>query len=168
MTFIATKLLRTLSSGWRRIYKPQDFSNALAASQSRRAALLTEPVKCVLMDKIIIRDLLLRGIIGINPDERVKLQDILINMVIWADIRQAANSDAIDDAVDYKSITKRVIQHVEASSDFLVERLVTDLARIVITEFGVERVMVRVEKPGALRFAESVGIEIERTRADFE
>jgi FolB domain-containing protein len=119
------------------------------------------------MDKIIIRDLLLRGIIGINPDERVKLQDILINMVIWADIRQAATSDAIEDAVDYKSITKRVIEHVEASSDFLVERLVTDLARIVITEFGVERVTVRVEKPGALRFAGSVGIEIERTRADF-
>lgn len=120
------------------------------------------------MDKIIIRDLLLRGIIGINPDERVKLQDILINMVIWADIRQAANSDTIEDAVDYKSITKRVIQHVEDSSDFLVEKLVTDLARMVIVEFGVERVMVRVEKPGALRFAESVGIEIERTRADFE
>ena len=119
------------------------------------------------MDKIIIRDLLLRGIIGINPDERVKQQDILINMVIWADIRQAAASDAIEDAVDYKSITKRVIQHVEESSDFLVERLVTDLARLVITEFGVERVMVRVEKPTALRFAESVGIEIERTRADF-
>ncbi len=119
------------------------------------------------MDKIIIRDLLLRGIIGINPDERVKQQDILINMVIWADIRQAAASDAIEDAVDYKSITKRVIQHVEESSDFLVERLVTDLARLVITEFGVERVMVRVEKPTALRFATSVGIEIERTRADF-
>lgn len=120
------------------------------------------------MDKIIIRDLLLRGIIGINPDERVKQQDILINMVIWADIRQAAASDAIEDAVDYKSITKRVIQHVEESSDFLVERLVTDLARMVITEFGVDRVMVRVEKPTALRFAASVGIEIERTRADFE
>ncbi len=119
------------------------------------------------MDKIIIRDLLLRGIIGINPDERVKQQDILINMVIWADIRQAAASDAIEDAVDYKSITKRVIQHVEESSDFLVEKLVTDLARLVITEFGVEQVRVRVEKPGALRFAESVGIEIERTRADF-
>ena len=120
------------------------------------------------MDKIIIRDLLLRGIIGINPDERVKLQDILINIVIWADIRKAAVSDAIGDAVDYKTITKRVIQHVEESSDFLVEKLVTDIARLIIMEYGVERVMVRVEKPTALRFAESVGIEIERTRADFE
>lgn len=118
-------------------------------------------------DKIIIKDLLLRGIIGINPEERVKAQDILINMVIYADIRQAAQSDAIEDAIDYKSITKRVIGHVEASSDFLVEKLVTDLARIIITEFDVAKVQVRVEKPGALRFAQSVGIEIERTRADF-
>lgn len=119
------------------------------------------------MDKIIIRDLLLRGIIGINPDERVNQQDILINMVVYADIRAAAASDDIADAVNYKSITKRIIRHVEESSDFLVEKLVTDIARIVITEFGVERVQVRLEKPGALRFAESVGIEIERTRADF-
>ena len=119
------------------------------------------------MDKIIIRDLLLRGIIGINPDERVNQQDILINMVVYADIRAAAASDDIADAVNYKSITKRIIRHVEESSDFLVEKLVTDIARIVITEFGVERVQVRLEKPGALRFAESVGIEIERARADF-
>lgn len=120
------------------------------------------------MDKIIIKDLLLRGIIGINPEERVKQQDILINMVIYADIRQAAVSDNIEDAVDYKSITKRVISHVEASSDFLVEKLVSDLARMVIKEFNVEKVRVRLEKPGALRFADSVGIEIVRTKADFE
>lgn len=119
------------------------------------------------MDKIIVRDLLLRGIIGINPEERVKKQDILINLVIFANIRQASASDSIEDAVDYKSITKRIIRHVEESSDFLVEKLVTDIARIVITEFHVEKVQVRVEKPGALRFAQSVGIEIERTRADF-
>ena len=119
------------------------------------------------MDKIIIRDLLLRGIIGINPEERVKKQDILINMVIFADISKAAESDSIEDAVDYKTITKRVISHVEESSDFLVEKLVTDLAKMVIVDYNVEKVQVRVEKPGALRFAESVGIEIERTRADF-
>jgi FolB domain-containing protein len=119
------------------------------------------------MDKILIKDLLLRGIIGINPEERVNKQDILINMVIFADIRKAAASDDIADAVNYKSITKRLIAHVEQSSDMLVEKLVTDLARLVITEFGVERVQVRLEKPGALRFAQSVGIEIERTKEDF-
>ena len=119
------------------------------------------------MNKVIIKDLLVRAILGINPDERVKKQDILINIVMYADIRRAAETDDIEDAVNYKSITKRVIEHVEEGSDFLVERLVSDLARIIVTEFGVERVMVRVEKPGALRFAESVGIEIERTQADF-
>lgn len=119
------------------------------------------------MDKILIKDLLLRGIIGINPEERVNKQDILINMVIFADIRKAAASDDIADAVNYKSITKRIIAHVEESPDYLVEKMVTDIARIVITEFGVERVQVRLEKPGALRFADSVGIEIERTREDF-
>jgi FolB domain-containing protein len=120
------------------------------------------------MDKIIIRDLLLRGIVGINPDERVKKQDILINITLYADIRRAAASDDIAHAVNYKSITKRVIEHVEASSDHLVEKLVTDISRIVLTEFeGVERAQVRVEKPTALRFAQSVGIEIERSREDF-
>lgn len=119
------------------------------------------------MDRILIKNLLLRGIIGINPDERTNRQDILINMVLHVDIRNAAASDSIEDATNYKAVTKRIIQHVEASDDFLVEKLVTDIARIVLTEFPVSRVQVRVEKPGALRFAESVGIEIDRTREDF-
>ena len=120
-----------------------------------------------MMDKIIIKDLLVRSIIGINPDERIKKQDILISMILFSDIRQAAQSDDIVDAVNYKAITKRVIEHVEESSDFLVEKLVSDIARLVLKEFHVERVRVRVEKPGALRFAKSVGIEIERTQQDF-
>jgi FolB domain-containing protein len=120
------------------------------------------------MDKVIIKDLLVRGIIGINPDERIKKQDILISMVIYTDVSKAAASDAIDDAINYKSITKRVIAHVEESSDFLVEKLVSDIARIVLFEYPVERIRVRVEKPGALRFANSVGVEIERSRADFD
>lgn len=118
------------------------------------------------MDKIIIQDLLLRGILGINPDERVNRQDILVNVVMYADIRKAAATDNIEEAVNYKSISKRIAAHVEASSDLLVEKLVTDIAHLILTEFPVERVMVRVEKPGALRFAQSVGIEIERSRAD--
>jgi FolB domain-containing protein len=118
------------------------------------------------MDKVIIGDLLVRGIIGINPDERTKKQDILVNIVIYTDVRQAAASDAIEDAVNYKSISKRIITHVEQSSDYLVEKLASDIAHIILTEYGVERVCVRVEKPGALRFARSVGIEIERSQAD--
>ena len=119
------------------------------------------------MDKIIIRDLLLRGIIGINDDERVNKQDILINMVMYDDTRPAAASDDIIDAVNYRTITKRIIAHVENSSDFLVEKLVEDIARMVIMDYDVEKVTVRVEKPGALRFAESVGVEITREKGDY-
>ena len=119
------------------------------------------------MDKVIIKDLLLRGIIGINDRERINKQDILINIVMYADTRATAASDDIDDSLNYRTITKRVIAHVEDSADFLVEKLVTDIARIIITEFDIERVQVRLEKPGALRFARSVGVEIDRTKADY-
>lgn len=120
------------------------------------------------MDKIIIQDLLIRGIIGINPDERVKKQDILVNLVLYSDIRPAAASDDIVDAANYKDISKRVIEFVEASSFLLVERLVTEIARLILTEYPISRVQVRVEKPSALRFAKSVGIEIDRRRVDFD
>lgn len=119
------------------------------------------------MDKILIKNLLVRGIVGINPEERVNKQDILINITMFASIRQAGQSDDINDAVNYKSVAKRVIQHVENSADFLVEKLVTDIARLILTEFFVQKVVVKLEKPGALRFAQSVGVEIERTRKDF-
>lgn len=121
------------------------------------------------MDKIIIKDLLLRGILGINPDERVKRQDILVNIVLYADTRPAAASDEIEDAVNYKTITKKVIKRVEEGADFLVEKLVSDIAHMILSQHpDVQKVQVRVEKPGALRFADSVGVEIERSRADFD
>jgi FolB domain-containing protein len=119
-------------------------------------------------DKILIRDLLVRGILGLNDWEREKKQDILINLTLEVDTRAAAASDDIEDSLNYRSLTKAVVSHVESSSRFLVEALATDLARIAVVDFAADRVRVRVEKPGALRFAQSVGIEIERSRADFE
>lgn len=120
------------------------------------------------MDKIIIHDFLLRGIIGINPDERVKRQDILLNMVLYADIRPAAETDDIAAAANYKAISKRVMEYVESSQHLLVERLATEIARLILSEYPVvSRAVVRVEKPGALRFAKSVGVEIDRCREDF-
>ncbi len=119
------------------------------------------------MDKVIVKDLLIRGIIGINPDERVKKQDILVNLIIYTDISRAAETDDIADTTNYKDISKRIIDFVEASSYFLVERLVTEIARLVLADESISRVVVRVEKPGALRFARSVGIEIDKTREDF-
>lgn len=118
------------------------------------------------MDKIIVKDLLLRGIIGINDDERTNKQDILINLVMYANMRPAAASDDISDAVNYRTITKRIIAHVEESADFLVEKLVEDIARLILLDYNVQKVMVRVEKPGALRFAKSVGVEINRDKND--
>ena len=118
-------------------------------------------------DKILIRDLLVRGIIGLNDWEREKKQDILINLALSVDTRTAAVSDDIQDSLNYRSLTKAIVKHVEASSRFLLEALAADIARIAVIDFGADKATVRVEKPGALRFAQSVGVEIERSRADF-
>lgn len=118
------------------------------------------------MDKILIKNLLLRGIIGINDEERRDRQDIVINLTVFADLRAAGASDDVTDTLNYRTLTKAVIAYVEGSAHYTVEALATKLARICV-ELGAERVIVRVEKPGALRFAESVGVEIERERADF-
>jgi D-erythro-7,8-dihydroneopterin triphosphate epimerase len=115
-------------------------------------------------DQIQIRDLLLRTIIGINEEERRNQQDVLINITLFADTRAAGASDDIDDAVNYRTITKQVIAMVESSCFFLVERMAAEIASICLDDPRVERVRVRVEKPGALRFARSVGVEIERAR----
>jgi len=117
-------------------------------------------------DRIEIRDLLLRGILGINPEEREKKQDILVNLTLFAELRQAGRSDDIADTPNYRTITKRVIEHVEQVGRFTVEALATDIARLCLEDPRVARVRVRVEKPGALRFAGSVGVEIERSRDD--
>jgi D-erythro-7,8-dihydroneopterin triphosphate epimerase len=119
-------------------------------------------------DKIVIEDLLLRTIVGINPDEREKRQDVLINIELHADTRPAGASDDIDDAVNYRTIAKRVIEMVEASSFYLVEKMAAEIATICLSEPRVNAARVRVEKPGALRFARSVGVEIYRTRAGAE
>ena len=118
-------------------------------------------------DRILIRDLLARGIVGINPDERRERQDVLVNVELWVDTRPAAAADDIASAVNYRSVAKRILAHVEGGAPLLVERLASDLARLILAEFAVERVRVRVEKPGALRFARSVGVEIERERGDY-
>jgi FolB domain-containing protein len=117
-------------------------------------------------DRIEIRDLLLRGILGVNPEEREKAQDILVNLTLFADLRPAGASDRIDDTVNYRTITKRIIAHVESIGRFTVEALAADIAKLCLEDERVARVRVRVEKPGALRFARSVGVEIERRRGE--
>jgi len=116
------------------------------------------------MDKIIIKNLLARGIIGVNDWERNRPQNILINITMFTDTRPAALTDNLDDCVNYSTMSKKVLAHAEAVNRLTVEALANDLARICLEEKGVQKVIVRVEKPGAVRFAESVGVEIERSR----
>lgn len=118
-------------------------------------------------DQVHIKDLLLRGIIGINDWEREKRQDILINITLCGDLHAAGKSDRIEDCINYRTIAKKVIRYVEESERFTVEALATDIAKLCLEQEGVVRARVRLEKPGALRFARSVGVEIERTAEDF-
>lgn len=116
------------------------------------------------MDRVLIRDLMVRGVIGISDRERKERQDIVINVVMFTDIRNAGESDNIDDCVNYRTVSKEIIKHVESIGRYTVEALATDLAGICLAHDGVEKVKVRVEKPGAVRFSESVGVEIVRKR----
>ena len=119
------------------------------------------------LDKILIKDLSIPGIIGINPDERVNEQEILVNAILWADTRPAAASDEIDDAVNYRTVTKTLVAHIEGGKPMLVERLVQELVDICFAmEPRIMQVEMTVEKPGALRHARSVGITIRRHRVD--
>jgi FolB domain-containing protein len=116
------------------------------------------------MDKVIIRGILARGIIGVNEWERDKPQDILINIDLYTDIRGPADSDNIAECIDYSKVTKKVIRHAETAKRFTVEALAEDIAQICLDDPRVLKTTVRVEKPGAVRFAQSVGVEIERSR----
>ncbi len=118
------------------------------------------------LDQIMIKDLSIQGIVGIKPDERIHKQEILVNAVLYADTRAAAESDDIQEAVNYRTITKQMIAHIEAGEPMLVERMVQELADICLAHERVVSVEISVEKPGALRFARSVGIRITRSRVE--
>ena len=115
------------------------------------------------MDRIHIKDLEISGIVGINPEERTNKQDILVNLTLWVDTNQAAVSDDIDDTVNYRTLCKAIISHVESGRPKLVERLADELAGICLADRRVEQAEVTVEKPGALNFARSVGITVLRS-----
>lgn len=119
-------------------------------------------------DRLLIKDLLLRGVVGINQWEREHRQDILLNLTLFVDTSAAARSDDVADSLNYRSLTKAIIAFVEQSSFHLVEALAEGIAALCLRDFGADRVRVRVEKPGALRFAESVGVEIERDASELD
>ncbi|OGJ91630.1 MAG: dihydroneopterin aldolase [Candidatus Raymondbacteria bacterium RifOxyA12_full_50_37] len=116
------------------------------------------------MDAIIIRDLALRAFIGIYPEEQRKKQSIVINIALSVDLRKPGKTDNIDDTVDYKKLKREIITMVESTRFNLVEHCADRIARICLADRRVKKAVVTVDKPGALRFARSVAVTIERAR----
>jgi len=114
------------------------------------------------MDIVYINDLKVDTVIGIFDWERRIRQTVSLDLEMAADIRRGAASDHIDDALDYKAIGKRLIAFIESSEFQLVEALAENVAQLVLKEFQVPWLKLRLSKPGALRGARDVGVIIER------
>lgn len=123
------------------------------------------PARDLPLDRIHIRDLALRCIVGLYDEERRDKQDVVVNITLHADLRRAGRSDDIADTVDYKQIKKAVVALVESSRFLLIERLAEAVAAVCLAEPRVAWADVRIAKPGALRFARTVEVEISRGRA---
>ncbi|MGD8379934.1 MAG: dihydroneopterin aldolase [Gammaproteobacteria bacterium] len=119
------------------------------------------------MDTVFIRDLRIETVVGIFDWERRVRQTVSLDIEMAADIRRAAASDSIDDALDYKAVAKRLIQFVGESEFQLVETLAERIAELVIGEFDVPWLKLTLNKPGAVRGSRDVGVSIERERADY-
>ena len=116
-------------------------------------------------DKIMICDLLLRAIIGVNPDERERPQDVIVNVTLETDARAAGASDDLADTINYASLARRIGEAVEGSRYYVIERLAEEIARICLEDSRVTQAVVRVDKPRALRYARAAAVEIARQRA---
>jgi len=114
---------------------------------------------------INIRNLRLRTYIGFNPEEQEKQQDVVINIEIRYAVNDAALDDEVNEALNYKTVTKAVIRHVENGRFLLLERLVSDVLDICTDHDDVRTASVTIDKPHALRFADSVSLTLEY-RAD--
>lgn len=113
-------------------------------------------------DTVFIEGLEARAIIGIQDWERKKKQTIRFDLELACDVSLAAAEEDIEKALDYRAISKAILAHVEARQYFLVETLAHRLAELVMTEFNVPWLRLRVSKPGAVRFSENTGVEVVR------
>ena len=116
------------------------------------------------MDRVFIENLTVETVIGIFDWEREIRQTVSLDLEMDYDIRRAAQTDAIDDTLDYKAVAKRLIRFIERSEFGLVEALAEHCAQIVLNEFPVERLTLKLSKPGAVRGSSAVGVIIERRR----
>jgi D-erythro-7,8-dihydroneopterin triphosphate epimerase len=116
------------------------------------------------MITIRIKNLRLRTYIGFNDEEREKKQDVVINVVLTYDGDAAASSDEVGGALNYRDVTKQIIEYVEGHSFLLLEKLAGDVMAIVKRSERVSAATVEIDKPHALRFADSVSAVIEYRR----
>lgn len=117
-------------------------------------------------DKVFIEGLEIEALIGIYDWERRIRQPLVFDLELAFDNRRPAATDAIADTLDYKAVSKRLIAYVSESGFGLVETLAERCAELVLREFEVAHVRLKLSKPGAVRGARAVGVIIERTRAD--
>jgi FolB domain-containing protein len=115
-------------------------------------------------DSLVIQDLLVRTVLGVSEEERRDKQDVLISVALATDTALPGKTDDLADAVNYRTITKRILALAERSSFRLIERFAEEIASLCLEEPRVTGVRVTVEKPGALRFARSISVTIERER----
>jgi len=116
------------------------------------------------LTKIFIKDLTLDCKIGVTEIERREKQPVLINIILWANVKLAEKTDDIEQTVNYEDVYLQIIKFAGKNSFHLLERLAEEIAKICLTKQVVEKVEVRVEKPKALKLAASAGVEIIRTK----
>ena len=119
-------------------------------------------------DKIYVEDLRVKATIGIFDWEKKIKQEVSISYEIPHDNKKAAATDAIEATNDYKSITKAIIAFVENNKFELVETFAERIAEMVIKDFNIAEIRLRVSKPGALRYSKDVGVIIERNKSSYE
>jgi FolB domain-containing protein len=121
--------------------------------------------KTNVLDEIVIDRLRVRGILGLNEEERQAKQDYFITLHLSADLSDAGKSDDIRDTVDYRWIHDGVIAMAEASRDYLLEHLASKVAVFCLEHVRIQAVKVRIDKPGILRHADNVSVSITRQKS---
>lgn len=115
-------------------------------------------------DKIYLKNITVNILIGINPEEKINKQTVIISAVLNTDCKKAALSDDIADAVDYSVIHDEIVEHANSTHYDLIETLAENVAAICLKSEAVKKCKVRIDKPEALEFAESVAVEISRSQ----
>ncbi len=115
------------------------------------------------MDTVFINGIRVSTTIGVYDHERNIIQDLIIDLELGCDTRQAGASDRFEDALDYDAISRRTLEFVQSTNYYLLEAVAEALANLLLAEFDIQEISIRITKPGAVAIADAVGIRITRT-----